>query len=62
MILIFLKIRWVITAANCVFGRGASSIGMLMGRAQLDGTGGIQRQGFRVVTHPSYNIDTMNFE
>lgn len=35
---------------------------MLMGRARLDGTGGIQRQGFRVVTHPSYNPETMNFE
>lgn len=35
---------------------------MLLGRVTLDGSGGIQRQGFRVVIHPSYDTVTMNFD
>lgn len=48
--------------AHCVNGRTASGIHLILGRVTLDGSGGINRQGFRIVTHPSFNAETMAFE
>ncbi|KAG5670673.1 hypothetical protein PVAND_000921 [Polypedilum vanderplanki] len=53
---------YVITAAHCVAGRAASTIHLVLGRVTLDGLTGMNRQGFRVVTHPDYNVNTMQFD
>lgn len=53
---------WIATTAHCIIGRNAAAIGLRLGRVTIDGTGGLQRQGFRTVTHPSYDANTQNFE
>ncbi|KAG5670674.1 hypothetical protein PVAND_000922 [Polypedilum vanderplanki] len=51
---------YVITSAHCIDGRGASTIHLVLGRITLDGLTGMNRQGFRVIIHPAYDVSTQN--
>lgn len=50
--------EWVLTAAHCVEGVDAGEMEILIGRDNLDGSGGELKQVSRIITNPRYNEDS----
>ncbi|CRL02608.1 CLUMA_CG015755, isoform A [Clunio marinus] len=50
--------RWVLSAAHCTVGRGATSIRVLVGTVTLN-SGGVSHTSSRIVNHPNYNANTI---
>ena len=49
---------WVMTAAHCVESAKAAAIEIVLGRDDLDGSGGAVHQVSRILVHPRYNDET----
>lgn len=50
--------RYIISAAHCTIGRGATTVRIVMGTNFLN-SGGVAHTSLRVVNHPSYNANTI---
>ena len=52
---------WVITAAHCVQGESASSIDVVIGLHNVNGTTGNQSRGVdEIIIHPQYSNNSLN--